>query len=140
MTDFGDFGNIDMDKLLHGVDLQVAKAEELQKAMTRLVGRGEDEDGLVVAEYAQEGLRTVDIHPKGMRLSAEELSEKVKIAVSEATADLQRQVGELMAELFGEQGSPEAMLKRVNRAEASYDRAFEDVMGELDRIRRDLDL
>ncbi|MEV4110562.1 YbaB/EbfC family DNA-binding protein [Nonomuraea sp. NPDC049695] len=146
MTDFGDFGNIDMDRLLHSVDQQIAKAEELEKAMAKLVGRAEDEDHLVLVEYAQEGLRTLEIRPKGMRLGAAELSEKIKATVQDAVADLHRLSSELMAEMFGA-ASPmrmvedsAAMLKQVKRAEASYDRAFEDVMGELDRIRRDLDL
>jgi DNA-binding protein YbaB len=147
VTDFGDFGNIDMDRLLSGVDEQFTKAEELQKAMTALVGRAEDEAGLVVVEYAQEGLRTLDLHPKAMRLSAGELSEKIKAAVQDAALDLQRQVNDLMAEVYGEESNPmrllenpDRALRQVKQAEASYERAFEDVMGELDRIRRNMDL
>jgi hypothetical protein len=147
VTDFGDFGDIDIDRLLRGVDEQSAKVEELQKAMLGLVGRGEDEDRLVLVEYAQEGLRTLDLRPKAMRLSAGELSEKIKAAVQDAMADLQRQVTGLMGEVYGEDGNPmrllenpERALRQVRKAEASYERAFEDVMGDLDRIRRDLDL
>lgn len=147
VTDFGDFGNIDMDRLIDSMDQQLSKSEELQKAMSALVGRGEDEGHLVVVEYAHEGLRTLDIRPKAMRLSAVELSERIKAAIEEATADLQRQADELMTEMFGEAGNPLRMmenpdraLRHVRKAEASYERAFEDVMGELDRIRRELDL
>lgn len=147
VTDFGDFGNIDMDRLLNSMDEQLSKSEELQKAMSALVGRGEDEGHLVVVEYAQEGLRTLDIHPKAMRLSAAELSERIKEAIAAATADLQRQADELLTEIFGVHGNPMRMLenpdralREVRKAEASYERAFEDVMGELDRIRRELDL
>ncbi|MFI6918575.1 YbaB/EbfC family nucleoid-associated protein [Nonomuraea spiralis] len=147
VTDFGDFGNIDMDRLLHSVDEQLNKSDELQKGMTALVGRGEDEAHLVLVEYAQEGMRTLEIRPKAMRLSAAELSERIRAAFQEATADLQRQAEELMTELFGASGNPmrlmenpEQALRGVRQAEASYERAFEDVMGELDRIRRDLDL
>ncbi|MFB4266424.1 YbaB/EbfC family nucleoid-associated protein [Nonomuraea sp. GTA35] len=147
MTDFGDFANIDVDRLLRGVDEQLAKSDELQRRLPMVVGRGEDADGMVVVEYAQEGIRTLDIHPKAMRLAAAELSEKVKEAVHAATTDLQREIEELMAELFGTAATPsrlmndpEALLKPIRQAEANYDRAFENVMGELDRIRRDLDL
>ncbi|MEU1386283.1 MULTISPECIES: YbaB/EbfC family DNA-binding protein [unclassified Nonomuraea] len=147
MTDFGDFGNIDMDRLLSSMDEQLSKSEELQRAMSALVGRGEDEGHLVVVEYAQEGLRTLDIQPKAMRLSAAELSERIKDAVAAATADLRRQADELLTEMFGVSGNPMRMLenpdralREVRKAEASYERAFEDVMGELDRIRRELDL
>ncbi|UBU14590.1 YbaB/EbfC family nucleoid-associated protein [Nonomuraea gerenzanensis] len=147
MTDFGDFANIDVERLLRGVDEQLAKSDELQRRMPLLVGRGEDADGMVVVEYAGEGIRTLDIHPKAMRLAAVELSEKIKEAVSAATADLQRATEELMAELFGTAvnpsrliNDPQALLAPIKQAEANYDRAFENVMGELDRIRRDLDL
>lgn len=147
VTDFGDFGNIDMDRLLSSMDEQLSKSEELQRAMSALVGRGEDEGHLVVVEYAQEGLRTLDIQPKAMRLSAAELSERIKDAVAAATADLRRQADELLTEMFGVSGNPMRMLenpdralREVRKAEASYERAFEDVMGELDRIRRELDL
>jgi DNA-binding protein YbaB len=147
VSEFGDFAGIDMDRLLQGVDEQVAKAEELQKAIASLVGRAEDDDRLVLVEYAQEGLRTLELHPKAMRLAAGELAAKVKSAVQDAAADLQRQVNEVMAELFGEASDPmrllehpELALRQVKQAEAGYERTFDDVMGELDRIRRDLDL
>ncbi|YCK42313.1 YbaB/EbfC family nucleoid-associated protein [Actinomadura sp. ATCC 39365] len=147
MTDFGDFGNIDMERLLSSMDEQLSKSEELQKAMSALVGRGEDEGHLIVVEYTQEGLRTLDIQPKAMRLSAAELSERIQDAIAAATADLNRQADELLTEMFGVSGNPMRMLenpdralREVRKAEASYERAFEDVMGELDRIRRELDL
>ncbi|MGP3932352.1 YbaB/EbfC family nucleoid-associated protein [Nonomuraea sp. KM88] len=147
MTDFGDFGNIDIDKLLNSLEDQVSKSEQVQKSMGRLVGRGEDDDGLVVAEYAHDGLRTLDIRPKAMRLSSGELSERIKAVLQDAIEDLQRQIDEFMTELYGDQvnpmrmiENPVAMLKETRRAEASFDRAFENVMGELARIRRELDL
>jgi hypothetical protein len=147
VSDFGDFGNIDMDRLLRGVDDQFAKDEELRKGIADLVGRAEDPDRLVLVEYAQEGLRTLDLHPKAMRLSAGELSEKIKAAVQDAAVDLQRRIGELMAEVYGEEHNPmrllenpDRALRQIRRAEASYERAFDDVMAELDQIRRNLDL
>ncbi|SEM05505.1 YbaB/EbfC family nucleoid-associated protein [Nonomuraea pusilla] len=147
MTEFGDFANIDIDKLLRGTDEQFAKAEQLQQEMAKVVGRAEDPDGLVTVEYAQEGLRTLDLHPKAMRLGAAELAEKIKATIEAATADLQRGVNELMSEIYGEEhnpmrflNDPEGALSQVRQAEATYERTFEDVMGELDRIRRRLDL
>ncbi|MEO3793973.1 YbaB/EbfC family nucleoid-associated protein [Nonomuraea sp. B10E15] len=147
VTDFGDFGNIDIDKLLHSLEDQVSKSEQVQKSMGRLVGRGEDDDGLVVVEYAHDGLRTLDIRPKAMRLSSGELSERIKAVLQDAIEDLQRQIDEFMTETYGKEANPmrmidnpAALLKDVRRAEGSYERAFEDVMGELTRIRRELDL
>ncbi|MEO3886186.1 YbaB/EbfC family nucleoid-associated protein [Nonomuraea sp. B5E05] len=147
VTDFGDFGNIDIDKLLHSLEEQTGKSEQVQKSMGRLVGRGEDADGLVVVEYAHEGMRKLTIRPKAMRLSADELSERITATLQEAIEDLQRQTNEFMAELYGDQvdpmrmlENPVAMLKEARRAEAGFDRTFDNVMGELSRIRRELDL
>ncbi|MET9337146.1 MULTISPECIES: YbaB/EbfC family nucleoid-associated protein [unclassified Nonomuraea] len=147
MQDFGDFANLDIDKLLKTADEQFARVEEMQKTMGELVGRAQDEDGLVSAEYTSAGLTGLELHPKAMRLSSGELAEKVKAVVQDATADLQRQVNETMGEVFGEDenpmkfiNNPDAALEQVKNAEAAYNRTFEDVMGELDKIRRRLDL
>ncbi|MFD1931566.1 MULTISPECIES: YbaB/EbfC family nucleoid-associated protein [Nonomuraea] len=147
MQDFGDFANLDIDKLLKNAEEQFSRVEELQKVMSELVGKAQDEDGLVSAEYTNAGLTMLELHPKAMRLSSGELAEKVKIVVQEATADLQRQVNETMGEMFGEDenpmkliSNPDAALEQVKNAEAAYNRTFEDVMGELDKIRRRLDL
>ncbi|GAA3115126.1 hypothetical protein GCM10017600_70040 [Streptosporangium carneum] len=145
--DFGDFANIDIEKLLSGNSSQFMKMEELQKDLSTLVGRAQDEDGLVAVEYAAEGLRELDLHPKAMRLSSGELAERIKLVVHQAAEDLREQVEAAMGRAFGEEnnpmkllGDPEAVLGRVREAEVTYNRTFEDVMGELDRIRRRLEL
>ncbi|MFI6596334.1 YbaB/EbfC family nucleoid-associated protein [Nonomuraea sp. NPDC050536] len=147
MQEFGDFANIDIDKLLKTADSQFARVEELQKAMADLVGRAEDEDGLVSAGFTAAGLTDLELHPKAMRLSSGELSEKIKQVVRDASDDLQRQINSAMNDVFGEEDNPmrfvdnpDAALEQVRSAEAAYNRTFEDVMGELDRIRRRLDL
>ncbi|WP_406312381.1 YbaB/EbfC family nucleoid-associated protein [Streptosporangium sp. NBC_01639] len=144
---FGDFANIDIEKLLNGADSQFAQMEELQKSMGTLVGHAQDEDRLVTVEYAAEGVRELVLHPKALRLGASELAEKIKMVIAAATEDLQRQVNEAMGEVFGEEDNPmkfindpDAALNQIKDAEAAYNRTFEDVMGELDRIRRRLDL
>ncbi|MEU6738092.1 YbaB/EbfC family nucleoid-associated protein [Streptosporangium sandarakinum] len=146
-AEFGDFANIDVDKLLNGADGQFAKMEELQKSLAALVGHAQDDDGLVTVEYAAEGLRELQLHPKAMRLSSGELAERIKEVLQAATQDLQDQVNAAMAETFGEEDNPmrfvqdpDAALQQLKSAEAAYNRTFEDVMGELDRIRRRLDL
>ncbi|MEU9834373.1 YbaB/EbfC family nucleoid-associated protein [Streptosporangium sp. NPDC048047] len=146
-AEFGDFANIDVDKLLNGADSQFARMEELQKSLATLVGRAQDEDGLVTVEYAAEGLQELQLHPKAMRLSSGELAERIKEVLHAATRDLQDQVNAVMAETFGEDDNPmrfaqdpDAALQQLKSAEAAYNRTFEDVMGELDRIRRRLDL
>ncbi|MER5419547.1 YbaB/EbfC family nucleoid-associated protein [Streptosporangium roseum] len=147
MQEFGDFANIDIDKLLKGADEQFARMEEVQKGMADLVGRAQDDDGLVTVEYAAEGIRELQLHPKAMRLSAGELADKIKDVVAAATMDLQKQANEVMAEVFGEEDNPmsyindpDKAINQIKDAEAAYNRTFEDVMGELDSIRRRMDL
>ncbi|MEV8633397.1 YbaB/EbfC family nucleoid-associated protein [Streptosporangium sp. NPDC051023] len=121
--------------------------EELQKELSLLVGRAQDEDGFVTVEYATEGLRELELHPKAMRLSSGELAERIKEVVREAAEDLRKQAELAMDKVFGEEenpmrllGDPESIMKQVRDAERVYDRTFEDVMGELDRIRRRLEM
>ncbi|MEV0148073.1 MULTISPECIES: YbaB/EbfC family nucleoid-associated protein [unclassified Nonomuraea] len=147
MQEFGDFANIDIDKLLKGADEQFARIEELQKSMSTIVGRAQDDDGLVTVECGSEGLRELQLHPKAMRLSSGELADLIKVVLRDATADLQTQVSGAMSEAFGEDDNPmkyvenpEEALNKIKEAESAYNRTFEDVMGELDRIRRRLDL
>lgn len=147
MQEFGDFANIDIDKLLRGMDDQLAKLAKFQEAVVDCVGRAEDEDGLVKVEYGQAGLQELELHPKAMRLGSAELADLIKTVLAEATADFQRRFTEIAGETFGEKDNPmklasdpESLLSDIKRAEEVYDRAFTDVMGELDRIRRRLDL
>ncbi|GAA0846697.1 YbaB/EbfC family nucleoid-associated protein [Streptosporangium amethystogenes subsp. fukuiense] len=147
MTELGNFANIDIDKLLKSTDGYLARMESVRKSMATLVGHAQDEDGLVRVEYAGDGLRELELHPKAMRLSSSELSEKIKEAVRDAAQDLQKQTGEVMEGAFGEEGNPmkymndpDAVLDQVREMETAYNRTFEDVMGELDRISRRLDL
>ncbi|MEW9546972.1 YbaB/EbfC family nucleoid-associated protein [Nonomuraea sp. NPDC050783] len=144
MQEFGDFAKIDIDKLLAGMDDQFNRLGEFQRAAGDVVGRAEEENGMVVVEYGQNGVRELELHPKAMRLGSAELADLIKATLAEAVADYQRRFAELMAGVFGESGNPladpEAALEEVKRAEAIHDRAFTDVMGELDRIRRRLEL
>lgn len=143
MQGFGDFASIDIDKLLSGMDDQFARLEEFQRVVGDCVGRAEDEDGFVVVEYGQTGVRELTLHPKAMRLSSGELADLIKQVLAEATDDFQRRLTEMAGEVFGEKDNPlkaaenqDAMIDEIKRVEKVYDQAFNDVMGELDRIRR----
>ncbi|MFI6450089.1 YbaB/EbfC family nucleoid-associated protein [Streptosporangium amethystogenes] len=146
MREFGDFANIDIDKLLSGAESHFAQMGGMQEDMAKVVGRAQDEDELVTVEYAVEGLRTLDIHPKAMRLSSSELAEKIKAVLQDAAQDLQVRMSAAMGETFGEEmnpmkfiANPDAAMGQFNSAQDAYKRTFDDVMGELDRIRRRLE-
>ncbi|MDH2425083.1 YbaB/EbfC family nucleoid-associated protein [Sphaerisporangium sp. TRM90804] len=147
MTEFGDFANIDVDKLLTGAQQQFARMEELQSRMGELVGRAQDKDRLVTVEYAGDGLRELEINPRAMRMASADLADLIKTVTQDATRDLQGKTNELMEEIFGKDDNPmkllndpEAAMAGAREAEATYNRVLDDVMGELDRIRRRLDL
>ncbi|GAA0922990.1 YbaB/EbfC family DNA-binding protein [Nonomuraea longicatena] len=147
MDGFGDFGKIDVDKLMETATAQFARAEQTQAVLASVVGRAGDEDGLVSVEYGVAGLRELELHPKAMRLSSGELAERIKQALADAAADLNEQVNAAMVEAFGEEGNPlkflndpDAALQDLKSAESAYHRTYDDVMGELDQIRRRLNL
>ncbi|MET8138839.1 YbaB/EbfC family nucleoid-associated protein [Sphaerisporangium sp. NPDC005288] len=145
MTEFGDFASIDIDKLLTGAQRQLAQVEELQRRTAELVGRATDKDGHVTVEYTGQGLQELELNPRAMRLPSADLAALIKTVVHDAGRDLERQTNELMEELFGAEDNPmrllrdpEAALAQVKQAEAAYDRTFEEVMADLDQIRRRL--
>ncbi|MFF5212397.1 YbaB/EbfC family nucleoid-associated protein [Streptosporangium sp. NPDC000396] len=137
----GNYENIDVDKILKYTSGHFARVDEVQKTMATVVGRAQDEDGLVTVEYAGNGLRELELHPKAMRLNAGELAEKIKETIRDAAFDLQEQLSQVMAEAFGEEdnpmrffNNPDAILEQARDAEAAYNKTFENVMNELDRI------
>ncbi|GAT67596.1 YbaB/EbfC family DNA-binding protein [Planomonospora sp. ID91781] len=140
---FGDFANIDVDKLLN---MRFDHVQDVQKAASELVGRAEDESGLVAVEYGSQGLSGLELHPKAMRLSAGELAEMIKATVRAAAEDFNTRFEDLLDGAFGGDGAmreardPEALKDRIKEMETAYDRTFNDVMGELDRIRHRLGL
>ncbi|HEX4814459.1 MAG TPA: YbaB/EbfC family nucleoid-associated protein [Nonomuraea sp.] len=147
MQEFGDFANIDIDRLLKDAERQMGLLEEFQRDIGSYVGRAEDEHGLVTVEYDHQGVRELELHPKAMRLASGELAELIKAVLKDATADFEARISQAMGELFGERGNPmknlghpDAALGRMKEMEVAYDQAFGDVMGQLDRIRRNLEL
>ncbi|GAA3812108.1 hypothetical protein GCM10022226_35950 [Sphaerisporangium flaviroseum] len=147
MTEFPDFANIDVEKLLNQSQQQFARLEELQERTSALVGEAQDKDGLVTVEYAGDGLRDLRLNPRAMRLASADLADLIKSVAREAAKDLERQTTELMGEVFGEEDNPmkllndpDAAMAKIRDAEKAYNRTFEDVMGDLEEIRRRLQL
>lgn len=147
MNEFGDFANIDVDKLLKEMDREVGRLDDFQRDIGKCVGRAEDENGFVAIEYGSDGVRELELHPKAMRLSSGELAELIKDVLREATQDFQDRMYSLANDAFGEADNPlrqmkdpDAALAKIKQAEAVYDRAFEDVMKEFDMIRRRMNL
>ncbi|MEV4168411.1 YbaB/EbfC family nucleoid-associated protein [Nonomuraea sp. NPDC049709] len=147
MQEFGDFANIDIDKLLKGADEQLALLERFQRDVGSYVGHAQDENGMVTVEYDHQGVRELELHPKAMRLASGELADLIKTAIADASADFQKQFSTGMRELFGDDddpmkyvNDPDAALSKLKEAESLHEQAFTDVMGQLNQIRRRMDL
>lgn len=148
MSEFGDIADFDMEKLIRFSDQYAERAQEMQNRFAALVGRATSRDGRVKVAYTTgDGVSELHIDPRAMRMRSAELAETIKTLIREATQDLHRQINELMAETFGEENSPmnlrksrDALRERVDRASAAYHRALNDSLGELERIRRELEL
>jgi hypothetical protein len=140
-----DLDGLDLDRILRNADAQMARSVELQKTLAELVGQAEDEDGLVSVEFGGTGLKDLRLHPKAMRLTSGELAARIKQVLEEAAADLRRKTAEAMEEAFGEDNpmrfaqDPDGVAEQARRAVAAYDRTYEDLMGQLDRLRARLD-
>jgi len=147
MREFGDFAKIDMEKLVNSFDHHLARLADFQKDIEACVGHAQDEYGLVTIEFGHQGVRELELHPKAMRLSSGELAELIKTVLQDAATDFQNRMYEKAGEAFGEEDNPmklyrdpEAALSKIKEAETVYNSGFEDLMGRLDRIRRQMEL
>ncbi|HEX5494811.1 MAG TPA: YbaB/EbfC family nucleoid-associated protein [Mycobacteriales bacterium] len=146
MTQFGDFANLNVDRLVDDARQRFARVHELQERTSAFEGHARTEDGRISATYtATGGLTGLHLDPRALRMGSEELAEKIVEVIGEAARDLQRQNAEAMNEVFGEDGNPmryltdqQAVEDRATEMRQSFDRTMNDVVGELDRVRRRL--
>lgn len=146
MTQFGDFANLNVDKLVNDARQRFARMSELQERMSAFEGHARSEDGRISATYtAAKGLTDLHLDPRALRMGSQELADTIVWVIGEAAADLQRQNTEAMSEVFGEDGNPmryltdrQAVEDRANEMRQSFDRTMNDVVGELDRVRKRL--
>jgi DNA-binding protein YbaB len=148
MSEFGDLGNLDIERLIRISEEHSAKVKEMQERSADLTGQAESKDRRIkVTCTVAGGVTDIHIDPRAMRMPAEKFAETLKTLIHEANADLQRQLSELMAETYGEDANPmkfmqnqEAVQERIRAAGAAFDRTLDDAMGELDRIAKQLGL
>jgi DNA-binding protein YbaB len=145
---FGAFANIDVDKLLNGAQERISRVQEMQERLADLAGQAEAAEGRIKATYTMAGgLTGLEIDPRALRMGSKDLADTVRSTVQEAAQDLQRQIAEAMSDVFGEKDNPmnlvgdqNAAVAKAKEAQAAYDRTMQDVMGELDAVRKRLGL
>ena len=148
MTQFGDFANLDVDRLVGEAQQRFAKMRDLQERMSELRGQAQTEDGRIRATYtAAGGLTELHLDPRALRMGSEELAERIVWVIGEAARNLHEQNREAMSEVFGPDGDPmnyltdrQAMEERATEMRQNFDRTMNDVVGELDRVRKRLGL
>ena len=145
---FSPSGDFDIEKLIRVSQEYEARGQELQERLAEIEGVAESEKGTIKVSCTVEGgVTDLQISPRAMRLPAAELAETIKRLIHEATADLQARTNELMAELFGEENTPDALRRKaeaagneLDNAAAAFERAVNDSAGELERIQKRLGL
>ncbi|HXA61638.1 MAG TPA: YbaB/EbfC family nucleoid-associated protein [Streptosporangiaceae bacterium] len=144
MNGFGDFANIDVDKLLREAQGQQARMQEMRERLAELVGHASDESGLVTATYTTAGgLTDLELKPRALAQGSQDLAATIRQVVQDASNDLQEQIRATMADVFPDHKSPldpEAAMEKAKEAQAGFDRMMTDAMGELDKIRKRLGL
>ncbi|MFB9831976.1 YbaB/EbfC family nucleoid-associated protein [Actinoallomurus acaciae] len=148
MSEFGDLGNLDIQRLIRISEEHSAKVKEMQERSAELEGVAETKDRRIrVTCTIADGVTDIHIDPRAMRMPAEKLGETLKELIREATADMRSQLSDLMAETYGEDANPMTLLKdqetvqeRIKEAATVFDRTLDDAMTELDRIAKQLGL
>ncbi len=148
MAEFGDFGNLDIEKLIQISEEHSAKVEAMQEKAAELKGFAETKDHRIkVFCTVHGGVDDIQIDPRAMRMPAADFATALKELIQEANADLQQQLSDLMAETYGKDANPmalmqnrEAVQEKIQEAANAYSRTLDDAMSELDRIAKQLGL
>ncbi|MFC7587823.1 YbaB/EbfC family nucleoid-associated protein [Nonomuraea antimicrobica] len=118
------------------------QAQELQQRISAAVGRAQARNRLVAVDFNGEGIVKLELDPRVMRMPSADLADLIVATSRDAARDFQRQVNGLMGAMFGENddlaaliSDPAAAMAELKNAERAYDHAFQEVLGELARIR-----
>jgi DNA-binding protein YbaB len=144
VTDFGGYlSKREIDETLHGAEKQMGRVNQLQDALSSVVGRAESQDGRVKIECANEkGLTKVQLDPRAMRMASEELAETITAVSQEAMEDLRKQTQAAIRETFGggeDAFNVEAARDRRKEVSETFERALGDAQSEMNRLMKRLE-
>jgi DNA-binding protein YbaB len=141
---FGDFANIDVEKVLRDAQGRQARIQEMQASMAELVGHATDETGLVSATFTPSGgLTELEIKPRALAQGSQDLAATVKQVIQDAGADLQQKMRAIMTEAFPDHESAldkDAAMAKAEEAQDAFNRVMTDGMAELEKIRKRMGL
>jgi DNA-binding protein YbaB len=141
---FGDFANIDVEKVLRDAQGRQARIQEMQASMAELVGHAADETGLVSATFTPSGgLTELEIKPRAMARGSQDLAATVRQVIQDASADLQQKMRAIMTEAFPDHESAldkDAAMAKAQEAQDAFNRVMTDGMAELEKIRKRMGL
>lgn len=132
------------ERVMHGQDLD-GKLREIRKVsdgmravrdrLAGLVGTGIAADGHVrVTWAAATGLDQLHLDPRAMRMPSHDLAAAIKLAVSDAMADLRRQTAEVLrAETGASAGSSVAKIEEMRE---TFDSQMDDITKRIEDARR----
>ncbi|MGH3380364.1 MAG: YbaB/EbfC family nucleoid-associated protein [Actinoallomurus sp.] len=145
MTEFGDYANINPDKLLKQAQQRVAKIGGMQERITGLVGEAESADGYVRVTYtANGGIADLELNPRAMRMASSDLAQTIKDVVQAAANDLQSKIRQEMSSAFQGEGDnpmdlandPEKVKAKAEEVKGMLDGALNDALGQMDLLRK----
>jgi DNA-binding protein YbaB len=145
MTEFGDFANINPDKLLKQAQRQTDKISGIQERIASLVGEAESADGYVRVTYtASGGIADLELNPRAMRMASSDLAQTIKDVIQAAANDLQSKIRQEMSSAFEGEGDnpmdladdPEKVKAKVEEVKGMLDGALNDALGQMDLLRK----
>lgn len=146
-AEFGDFANINVERVIEQAKNQASAVMGMQEKLTSLVGRAESEDGHIKVAFESAGLSELEINPRAMRMGSAELAATIKQLVREASDDLQRQIREEIGEAFAGQDNPMEILDDPTKAAEkmkdihnALNSATGDVSDFMEKMRKQLNL
>jgi DNA-binding protein YbaB len=110
MAELG-FGG-DIEGFLRNAEQSMAQAEKMKDQIAEVTGHAESEDGRIKAEFTSaDGLSRLDLDPRALRMSSEELSEEIRRIVNAASKDFQTQLTRTTTSMFGGTDDPADLMR-----------------------------
>lgn len=126
---------------LRSTEGTLARANQIRDALAGIVGRAETADGHVVVECTSgEGITTLALDPRAMRMASADLAAAIKATIAEANVDLRNRIQRAMVEVgsTGARLSPEQVREQLSATQQKFLAAARTAAGGLADAERKL--